>query len=164
MGVFRTIDAFLREEGAFAPRPAIEEESHPPISIYVGLIGAAGVTYGVAMGSFGVAATDGWLRILLSAVKVPILFGVTFLLCLPPFFMLLAAAGLADVVATNRAAQANAVAVAGGRRFLRLADAVAAGWLVAVQAATEAILAHAGVAGVVAAVRQVYRAEERRDA
>lgn len=46
------------------------------------------------MGSFGGVLGDGWKQILLSDSKVPLLFLVTFLLCLPPFFVMNAFAGL----------------------------------------------------------------------
>jgi len=96
MAVWRTVDMFLREEGRFAPGAILEGAARPPVGLYVALIVAAGLAYGAAMGSFSGLAGDGWLRIILAAAKVPIFFGVTFALCLPPFLILLTFAGLRD--------------------------------------------------------------------
>lgn len=50
--------------------------------------------YGAVMGSFSGLAGEGWKQAVISATKVPCLFLVTFLLCLPSFYVLNALAGL----------------------------------------------------------------------
>ena len=50
--------------------------------------------YGVAMGSFNGVAGEGWKQMLVSGSKVPLLFLVTFVLCLPSFYVLNMLAGL----------------------------------------------------------------------
>lgn len=55
--------------------------------------------YGGCMGSFGLWSADAeavqWLQTLYSALKVPMMLGATFLICLPSFFVFNALAGLA---------------------------------------------------------------------
>lgn len=74
--------------------------------------------YGGAMGSFGLwgggNSADGWLQVLYSSLKVPLLLGATFALSLPSFFVFNALAGVAgdfkDVIRTLIATQ-SALAV-----------------------------------------------------
>src|SRR5262245_41507546 len=84
-----TVDQFLRREGPFAagqPRALFGDQLR--------LVLAGGVFYGVVMGSYNGVLGDGWKQMLLSGVKVPCLFFVTFLLCLPSFFVINTVAGL----------------------------------------------------------------------
>lgn len=81
---FLSIDRFLRVE-----RAAGVWEQLP-------MIVGGGALYGAIMGSYRGLADDGWKQILLSATKVPVLFLVTFLLCLPSYFVLNVLAGLRD--------------------------------------------------------------------
>ena len=57
------------------------------------IIGGCGAFYGACMGSFGGAK---WDQILYSALKVPLLLGVTFAFALPTFWMLNTLSGLRD--------------------------------------------------------------------
>jgi len=76
------IDRFLRIEGAAGVREQLP------------MIVACGALYGAIMGSYCGLDGDGWKQMLLSASKVPMLFFVTFLLCLPSYFVLNVLAGL----------------------------------------------------------------------
>ncbi len=58
------------------------------------MIVLCGAVYGAIMGSYNGFVGDGWKQALLSASKVPVLFFVTFLLCVPSFFVINALAGL----------------------------------------------------------------------
>lgn len=60
------------------------------------MIVIGGALYGAIMGSYRGLDDDGWKQMLLSATKVPALFFVTFLLCLPSYFVLNVLAGLRD--------------------------------------------------------------------
>ncbi len=60
------------------------------------MIVVCGALYGAIMGSYRGLDGDGWKQMLLSATKVPALFFVTFLLCLPSYFVLNVLAGLRD--------------------------------------------------------------------
>ena len=66
-----------------------------PVATQLAVIVVFGSAYGAVMGSYGGLAEGGWLQALISAIKVPWLFSVTFLLCLPSFFVLNALAGVA---------------------------------------------------------------------
>ena len=57
---------------------------------------SAGMVYGAAMGSFDVITRLNALQMLYSAVKVPLLLGVTFVLSLPLFFVLNTLLGTRD--------------------------------------------------------------------
>ena len=76
------------------------------------LVVLGGLLYGAVMGSFG---GDRWLQVVYSALKVPLLLGVTFLLTLPSFFVLNSVLGLRDnfpaVLRALGAAQAGVAAV-----------------------------------------------------
>lgn len=69
-----------------------------PRRVMSGLVIAVGLgmLYGATMGSYGGLATDRFLQIAYSAVKVPILFLLTFAICLPSFFILNTIAGVRD--------------------------------------------------------------------
>jgi hypothetical protein len=65
-------------------------EAQPPARLLTGwllLILVCGNLYGAAMGSFGGVLGDRSLQMLYSAIKVPLLLLVTFLLSLPSFFI-----------------------------------------------------------------------------
>jgi hypothetical protein len=70
-----------------------------------------GTLYGAAMGTFGGVLGDRFLQVCYSAIKVPFLLLVTFLLGLPSFFVLTTLAGLrrdfAEAVRALLAAQAG---------------------------------------------------------
>ncbi|MFO0807648.1 MAG: hypothetical protein U0746_03410 [Gemmataceae bacterium] len=74
-----------------------------------------GAVYGAVMGTFGGFEGDRPLQIAYSAVKVPMLLGITFLLTLPSFFVLNTVLGLradfGDVLRAVGAAQAGVAAV-----------------------------------------------------
>jgi len=56
----------------------------------------AGPLYGAVMGSFAFTSAERLLMILYAAIKMPLLIGVTSLLCLPGFFVLSTVLGLRD--------------------------------------------------------------------
>jgi hypothetical protein len=76
------IDRFLRAEDAAGIREQLP------------LIVVGGMLYGVIMGSYRGLDSDGWKQMCLSGVKVPMLFFVAFLLCLPSFYVLNVLAGV----------------------------------------------------------------------
>lgn len=91
-----SIDQCLRSEGPFAAIATVPTTSGQWIWARVRVIVVCGFFYGACMGSFGGVVEDGWKQILLSAVKVPFLFLVTFILCLPSFYVMNAFAGLRE--------------------------------------------------------------------
>ena len=92
---FSAVDRLLRGESEFSAAPQLTDVERAPVRTQLLIIVLFGVAYGAVMGSYGGLAGDGWKQALLSAVKVPFLFTVTFALCLPSFFVLNALAGLA---------------------------------------------------------------------
>jgi len=91
-GFLQVIDDFLRGQGAFA----IEAPHRGRIRWLVLLVLACGLFYGAVMGTYGGLAPDRLHQLLYSGVKVPLLLLVTFLLCLPFFFVVNTVAGLGD--------------------------------------------------------------------
>jgi hypothetical protein len=89
-----TIDQMLRAEDVYRGAGAGSIPGRQRVWRQVQIIAACGMMYGVCMGSFSGVSGDGWKQMLLSASKVPVLFTVTFLLCLPSFYAMNALAGL----------------------------------------------------------------------
>src|SRR5437879_6741461 len=92
---FSAVDRLLRGEGEFSAAPQLLAVEQAPVRRQLLIIALFGATYGAVMGSYGGLADAGWKQALVSAVKVPWLYTVTFALCLPSFFVLNALAGLA---------------------------------------------------------------------
>lgn len=61
----------------------------------------AGPLYGAVMGSFAFTSAERLLMVLYAAIKMPLLIGVTGLLCLPGFFVLSTVLGLRDALARS---------------------------------------------------------------
>ena len=90
-----TIDQMLRAEGLFrAAAGPVSMSIRQRVRTQLWVIAACGMVYGACMGSFGGVFGDGWRQMLVSAAKVPLLFTVAFLLCVPSFYVLNAVAGL----------------------------------------------------------------------
>lgn len=89
-----TIDQFLRREGLFGETPTVPVTARELFRRQLQMVLLCGAVYGGIMGSYNGFLGDGWKQVLLSATKVPILFFVTFLLCLPSFYVINALAGL----------------------------------------------------------------------
>ena len=70
----------------------------------------AGALYGGVMGSFGGIGPGHWLQIAYSAIKVPMLLGVSFALTVPSFFMLNTLLGLRGEFRLSMRAVINAQA------------------------------------------------------
>lgn len=87
---FPSIDQFLRTEGLFRDAGSDRDRLRAQLWMVI----AGGAMYGAVMGSFSGLAGEGWKQAVISATKVPCLFLVTFLLCLPSFYVLNALAGL----------------------------------------------------------------------
>jgi len=90
------IDRILRGDDRIADRHSADGTAR-----YHGIIAfLALAAYGACMGSFGLWSADAeavqWLQVLYSALKAPMMLGVTFLICLPSFFVFNALAGLAS--------------------------------------------------------------------
>ena len=106
---FSTADDILRRAAWVNSRL----DSRRAVLRFIGCIVVFGLLYGAAMGSFrGLAAQSQWVRqMAYSAVKVPILLTVTFLISLPSFFVLNSLLGLrndfARAVRSLMAAQAG---------------------------------------------------------
>src|SRR5437867_9417817 len=92
---FSAVGRLLRGEGECSAAPQLPAVERAPVRTQLLIIALFGAAYGAVMGSYGGLADQGWKQSLVSAVKVPFLFSVTFLLCLPSFFVLNAIAGLA---------------------------------------------------------------------
>ncbi|HUJ71199.1 MAG TPA: hypothetical protein VLZ30_03085 [Verrucomicrobiae bacterium] len=93
-GLLPTIDDFLRGQAAFAPEPAESIPARHATRSQIAMIVVCGALYGAVMGSYNGFAGDGWKQVLLSTAKVPMLFLVTFLLCLPSFYVINLVLGL----------------------------------------------------------------------
>lgn len=92
--MFAEADALLRAEGSFAVGNA-----RLPWLRFGALVGVSGVFYGAVMGAF----QGRELQALYAALKVPLLLGVAFSVCLPNFFVMNAVFGLrADFAAACR--------------------------------------------------------------
>jgi|ERR1051325_10225839 hypothetical protein len=89
-----TVDQVLRGEGVFSSVQPQTIPSRQQTWEQFRVIALCGALYGGLMGGFGGVWGDGWKQILLSACKVPSLFLVTCVLCLPPFYVMNALAGL----------------------------------------------------------------------
>jgi hypothetical protein len=92
IGLFRLADHVLRGEPTAAEAPRAQ-----PARALGGLVLAIvvyGVFYGAVMGTFGGIAGPRIWQVVFSAVKVPLLLFVTFLLSLPSFFVLNTLVGL----------------------------------------------------------------------
>jgi hypothetical protein len=104
---FAFVDRLLRGAAGRGPDRAV--------GIWAGLAAVAvgGAAYGGVMGAFGGFSADRPLQILFSAVKVPLLIGVTTALAMPSFFVLNTLLGLRDdFAAAARAVVATQSAVA----------------------------------------------------
>jgi len=86
----RLTDDFLRGKRDFA----VEAPFSGRIRGLVALVVAGGLLYGAVMGTYSGIGFGKPLQIVYSALKVPILLLVTFLLCLPSFYVLNLVAGL----------------------------------------------------------------------
>lgn len=87
-------DAFLRGSGQFEPGQVARSPMRALVAAHLRMIVVCGFLYGVVMGSFGGVTGDGWLRMLFSGIKTPALFMVTFLLCIPSFYVMNALTGV----------------------------------------------------------------------
>jgi len=90
--LFTFIDAFLRGRGPFAvDAPVAGRVKWLILFVLVG-----GGLYGVVMGSYTGIGLGRYLQLVYSGVKVPLLLLVTFVLCLPSFYVINMLAGLGD--------------------------------------------------------------------
>jgi hypothetical protein len=104
MTAFSEVDRFLRGQGRFAA-----EAEAVPWRMLLALLVLGSVAYGAVMGSFG---GRGWQAVY-SAMKVPVLLGLSSLICLPNFYVLNALMGLReDFAAACRGVLAAQAAVA----------------------------------------------------
>lgn len=92
MNLLVTADLLLRGRGRFDPRGY----SPPAWWVLPALICLFTPVYGAVMGAYSIETAQRLWQILYSAVKVPILLGVTTLICLPGFVVLSTVMGLAD--------------------------------------------------------------------
>ncbi len=86
------LDDLLRGRGLFAGTARFAEQLRWMLAFVL----VFGLLYGAVMGTFTGIGHGKPLQILYSAVKVPMLLGATFVLCLPSFFVINSAAGLRD--------------------------------------------------------------------
>lgn len=92
--LYLTIDQFLRGEGIFATILPAQVSPREQAWAQLRFIVVCGCIYGAVMGSFGGLTWRSVHQILVSATKVPLLFLVTFLLCVPSFYVMNALRGL----------------------------------------------------------------------
>ena len=90
--LLRTVDEFLRGRGRFA----VEAPLAGRLQWLFAFVLVAGVFYGAVMGSFSALAPGRYHQMLYAGLKVPLLLLVTFVLCLPSFFVINTVAGLRD--------------------------------------------------------------------
>jgi hypothetical protein len=89
---FQAIDDFLRGRGVFAPEAPLAGR----LRWLVVMVVTCGPFYGAAMGTYSGLTAGRLHQLLYSGLKVPLLLLVTFLLCLPSFFVMNTVAGLRD--------------------------------------------------------------------
>lgn len=100
---------FLRGRGRFAP----DARPGGGFVLLAGYVVAGGLVYGAVMGSYTGLLPAHHLQPLVSGIKVPLLIGATFVLCLPSFFVLNLLAGLGqDIPDALRAVSSTLAAVA----------------------------------------------------
>src|SRR5258706_3315988 len=87
MNLALTIDRFLREPDSFRNAGFVQAASGSTVRAQMQMIIACGVVYGAVMGGFNGVGGEGWKQMLVSGSKVPLLFLVSVLLCLPSFFL-----------------------------------------------------------------------------
>jgi hypothetical protein len=90
--LLESVDAFLRGRGPFA----VDAPVAGRVRWLVLFVLAGGGFYGVVMGAFTGFMPGRWPQFIYSGVKVPVLLLVTFLLCLPSFYVLNMLAGLGE--------------------------------------------------------------------
>lgn len=89
---FQSIDDFLRGKGSFA----VDAPLSGRLKRLLIMVVVCGLFYGAVMGTHSGLAPGRFHQLLYSALKVPLLLLVTFLLCLPSFFVLNTVAGLRE--------------------------------------------------------------------
>ncbi len=89
---FRAIDDFLHGRGVFA----VDAPLSSRLCWLLIFLVTCGLFYGAVMGAYSGLAAGRFHQSLYSGVKVPLLLLVTFLLCLPSFFVVNTIAGLRD--------------------------------------------------------------------
>jgi hypothetical protein len=87
MSFTQTIPAILRNQPSHA---AVQLRARQVIPLII----IAAATYGGVMGSFHTTGPTRWMQIAFSALKVPLLLGVSFILTVPSFFILNTLLGL----------------------------------------------------------------------
>lgn len=92
LAVLQVTDDFLRGQGVFA----VDGPHEGRLRRLVFLVLACGLFYGAVMGTYSGLVPGRFHQLLYSGVKVPFLLLVTFLLCLPFFFVVNTVAGLRD--------------------------------------------------------------------
>lgn len=92
LAAVRHTDDFLHARGAFAPNFAAAR----PAWWLPAIILTFTPMYGALMGSYQLDEPERLLQVVYSAVKAPMLLGVTTLLCVPGFFVLNTVLGLRD--------------------------------------------------------------------
>ncbi len=90
--LLQAIDDFLRGRGAFTPEAPLTGR----LRWLVILVIVCGFLYGAVMGTYSGLAAGRFHQLLYSGLKVPLLLLVTFLLCLPNFFVINTIAGLRE--------------------------------------------------------------------
>jgi hypothetical protein len=90
-GLALQVDTLLRGGADLSEVP-----SRRTLRVWALILVLAGLGYGCVMGTFGGIGGDRILQVLYSAMKVPLLLGVTFAVSLPSFFVLNTLIGLRD--------------------------------------------------------------------
>jgi hypothetical protein len=89
---FHKVDDFLRGKGAFAPDAPFGGR----VRLLLAFVLIFGGLYGLVMGTYSGCETGRWALLLYGGIKVPMLLLVTFLICLPAFFVINSLVGLRD--------------------------------------------------------------------
>jgi hypothetical protein len=90
-GFFSDVDAVLRGSSARPDRGATVSWLHS-----VGYVVVFGCAYGALMGTFGGVTGERLWMVLFAALKVPLLLVITFLVCIPSYFVLNTLFGVRD--------------------------------------------------------------------
>ncbi len=109
ISVFRHAESILRHD-PWATHPTGRGKTTARLAVVIIVFG---MIYGAVLGSYGGIFGDRWMQIIFAAIKVPLLLGSTFVICLPIFFVMNNLLGLRDdFIESIRALMATQAGVA----------------------------------------------------
>lgn len=141
VGLLQLADSVLRGE-TFRREPRLTLRRPAPAALAIGIV-VFGMFYGGVMGTYGGVAGPRLLQVVYSAVKVPILLMVTFVLSLPSFFVVNTLLGLRNDF--SRVLQSLLATQAGLTVILAALAPFTAFWYISVSGYQFAILFNGGM-------------------